>query len=86
MFQYFLFMKVIYLSILVTLTLAQDYFVLHKHQDPAARCLNGSPAALYFHKGKQFDKFVIYFEGGGLCRGDGLAETIEYCYQESLTI
>jgi len=28
---------------------------------------------------------MIYFEGGGLCRGDGLADMIEYCYQRSFT-
>jgi len=47
--------------------------------------LDGSPAALYYQIGQKTDSFMIYFEGGGLCRGDGLADMIEYCYQRSFT-
>ena len=61
-------------------------FTLHRHPgDSPAKCLDGSPAALYYLEGVQSDKFVVYFEGGGLCRGDGPAETIEYCYKRSFT-
>lgn len=70
-----LFMKIIYLLALACATLAAE-FILHRHEDASARCLDGSPAALYYQVGVQSDKFVIYFEGGGLCRGDGLADMI----------
>jgi hypothetical protein len=70
-----LFMKIIYLFALACVTLAAD-FILHRHEDNSARCLDGSPASLYYQVGVQSDKFVIYFEGGGLCRGDGLADMI----------
>ena len=69
-------MKLICLiQILVILTIS-DNFTLIRHNSAAARCLDGSSAALYIHPATNSNKFVIYFEGGGLCRGDGLAEMI----------
>lgn len=55
--------------------------------DPSgeARCLDGTPPALYFKKGKSKDKFIIYFEGGAWCGGATLMETIKDCYARSLT-
>lgn len=51
---------IIYLSIF--LVSASANFELFKHSDnPAAKCLDGSPAALYFQLGTETDKFVIYF-------------------------
>jgi O-palmitoleoyl-L-serine hydrolase len=78
-------MKIIYLLVAVLVLVSCEKFTLYKHENSAARCLDGSPAGLYFAPGQQSDKFVIYFEGGGLCRGDGLAETLEYCYKRSKT-
>ena len=68
-------MNFIYLAILISLTATED-FTLFLHEDQAAKCLDGSPSGLYYHPGKQSDKFIIYFEGGGLCRGDGLEQTL----------
>jgi hypothetical protein len=68
-------MKVIYLLAFLVLVHSEQ-FSLYLQEDPSAKCIDGSPAGLYFHAGSQTDKFVIYFQGGGLCRGDGLAETL----------
>lgn len=64
--------------------LAQNFTLIHLN-DPAAKCLDGSTPAFYFHPGTEADKFLIFFESGGLCRGDGLADMIEYCYKRSFT-
>jgi hypothetical protein len=77
-------MKCLLLLALLSLALAQN-FTLYKSTDPSAKCLDGSAASLYFQAGSESDKFLIFFESGGLCRGDGLAETIEYCYKRSFT-
>ena len=65
-------MRSIVIILLVGLTLSAELFTLVKHQNPAAKCLDGTQAALYYQLGAQKDKFLIYFEGGGLCRGETL--------------
>jgi len=48
--------------ILAILVLVQNTdFIIHRQSDPAAKCLDGSPPALYFQEGTQKDKFVVYF-------------------------
>jgi hypothetical protein len=44
--------------------------VLHS-QTRGAACLDGSPAGMYIHEGNGINKkkYMIYFEGGGLCGG-----------------
>jgi hypothetical protein len=70
-------MKIIYLLLaLLTVAIADNNFILIRNSEPAAKCLDGSSPALYFHPGTESDKFLIYFESGGLCRGDGLADMI----------
>lgn len=66
-------MKVIYLLLALVVLAQNQNFTLFKSNDPSAKCLDGSPAALYFQPGTEPDKFLIYFESGGICRGDGLA-------------
>ena len=40
------------------------------HQtDPEAKCLDGSPPAIYVHQGKQKENLLIFIQGGGLCEG-----------------
>ncbi len=68
-------LKTICFTLLITLALTKT-FQLIKHVNSPAKCLDGSPAALYIQKVDNSNKFVIYFEGGGLCRGDGLANMI----------
>jgi hypothetical protein len=58
---------------------------LYRHQSDEARCLDGSPAALYFAPGSQTDKFVVYFQGGGLCAGEGLNGVLDSCLKRSET-
>lgn len=55
-------MKVVYLLLgLVAITRAETEFTLIKNSDPAAKCLDGSTPALYFHAGTESDKFLIFF-------------------------
>jgi hypothetical protein len=52
--------------------------IFHKiaHQtDPEARCLDGSPAALYLDKGSSTD-ILFYFQGGAMCGDVDLGSTI----------
>jgi len=73
---------------LVVLVSSSSVFSLVRHPvETGARCLDGSPAALYYSIGSDAnkDKFVIYFEGGGLCTGASLADTLESCYKRSQT-
>lgn len=37
--------------------------------DPEAKCLDGSPPAIYVHQGTEKDKFMIFLQGGGYCQG-----------------
>lgn len=53
-------MRVVNLFLLCVLTFSQN-FTLYKSKDPAAKCLDGSPAALYFQQGVEADKFLIFF-------------------------
>jgi O-palmitoleoyl-L-serine hydrolase len=58
--------------------------VIH-NTDPNAKCLDGSPPALYVHEGGDPTKFIIFFNGGGACFGNSIAEVLENCYQRSKT-
>ena len=50
-------------------------------EDPTARCLDGSPAAMYLRtgSGENATRFVLFFEGGGWC------ESLEDCLSRSKT-
>lgn len=48
---------------------AQKYKKIVHTTDPDAKCLDGSPPALYVHQGTETNKFVIFLEGGGFCQG-----------------
>lgn len=52
-----------------------------------SRCLDGSPFAFYFKKGKDSgkSKFIMYFEGGGWCGFSG-KDSLESCYYRSSTL
>ena len=55
--------------------------IIHK-VDPEAKCLDGSPAAMYLHIGNP-RKIMFYMEGGASCAGDSYSESLEHCYQRS---
>lgn len=79
-----------YLLIFLTIALTKSSgtFTLVKHPvETGARCLDGSPAALYYTIGSEANKnkFIIFFEGGGLCTGATLSDTLESCYKRSQT-
>ena len=65
--------------------LTQSAFKLVKHEnDQNARCLDGSPSALYISEGDS-DHILVYFEGGGMCSGLTLQATIEDCWKRAQT-
>ena len=43
--------------------------------DPEAKCLDGSPAAIYLSEGDP-EHILIYMEGGAMCAGDDLSSTV----------
>ena len=51
--------------------------------DPEAKCLDGSPPALYLHEGDP-NNILIYFMSGGSCSGNDLSSTLSNCYERSL--
>lgn len=77
-------MRPILLSLLLLAAHAQLYNKVVHNTDPEARCLDGSPAALYVHEGSSTN-MLLYFQGGGVCSGNSLAESVEDCYRRSLT-
>ena len=56
---------------------AQKYKKIVHTTDPDAKCLDGSPPALYVHQGTETNKFVIFLEGGGFCQGESQAAVLE---------
>ena len=67
------------------IVLSFSVFTLHLHSVySGARCLDGSPAALYVSPGDN-SNVVIFFEGGGACGGLNISATIESCYERSMT-
>lgn len=73
------------LSIALLHRLTQSLYLLHKHSaSSSAKCLDGSPSALYVSEGDP-DNFLIYFEGGGMCSGMTLEQTLSDCVQRSKT-
>lgn len=68
---------------------AVELYKLVKHpKDRGAMCLDGSALGTYIHegKGKNKDKFLIHFCGGGHCGDDTLNETVDNCYNRSFTM
>ncbi len=63
-------------SLLIASSSSQSYYRLYKHWGrPDAKCIDGSSSALYISEGVS-DKILIYFEGGGMCAGMNLADTL----------
>jgi hypothetical protein len=74
--------------VLIVLPLVLCNYTLVKHPiETGARCLDGSPAALYYSLGseKNRNKFIIFFNSGGLCKGVSLADTLDSCYKRSFS-
>ena len=44
--------------------------------DPEAKCLDWTPGLLYVHEGGDPKKFLIFFQGGGLCGESTLSKTL----------
>jgi hypothetical protein len=62
-------------------------FSLRQHDvnTTGARCLDGSPAGLYYSKGygDGANKTIVFFEGGGWCQGYDSQGIINDCYDRS---
>ncbi len=57
----------ILLGILYHASADEPYRKVINTLDPDAICLDGTSPLLYFHKGYEASKFLIYFMGGGVC-------------------
>jgi hypothetical protein len=59
----------IVLAILAIASCSSNYTLIKHPIESGARCLDGSPAALYYSEGSDINKnkFIIFFQGGGLC-------------------
>lgn len=67
---------IVQIVILLSFTNCSSIYNLFKHpQDTNAKCIDGSPSALYIYEGET-DKILLYFEGGGMCFGSSLSDTI----------
>lgn len=76
-------MKLAIIASVLVFTLSSSVFHLYKHpESSAAKCLDGSPAALYFSEATDTsskDKFLVFFEGGSSCMGSTLSNVLEDC-------
>jgi hypothetical protein len=47
-------------------------------QERGAACLDGTPPAIYYHRGSgsNRNKFMMYFNSGGYCNGATMEETL----------
>lgn len=71
------YMKIYFMNIYLFLLLtglftfgtAQKYKKIVHVTDLDAKCLDGTPPAIYVHQGSETDKFLIFLEGGGYCQG-----------------
>lgn len=76
-------MRLLFLALL-TICALSDYQIYRHPTTSSAKCLDGSPAAYYLSIGDP-NKILIYFEGGGLCGGYSLTETLDSCFKRSST-
>lgn len=72
------------LSVLFVIACTQNapYRKVVHGTDPEARCLDGSPAAIYLSEGDP-KNILMYFMGGASCGATDLSQTLESCYQRS---
>jgi hypothetical protein len=68
--------------LLMTVSTSPVYKKVIHNTDPDAKCLDGSPAAIYLHEGDS-NNILFYFIGGADCAGQDLSDTLEHCYQRS---
>ena len=54
-------------------------------ENSEGKCLDGSPNGYYFSENKKSKNHIFYFDGGGFCNGTTVNDTIESCYNRSLT-
>ena len=54
---------------------------------PEAKCLDGTQAGIYYQQGSGSgaDKYLFYFEGGGVCLGPTPELVLVACYDRSFT-
>lgn len=64
-----------FLCLLLTSTSSSPYQKIIHQTDPDAKCLDGSPAALYLNEGST-SNILFYFEGGAMCGDVDLSKTL----------
>ncbi len=73
------------LTILLFCISAEPYKKVINSISKDALCLDGSSPYFYIHQGTEKNKFLIFFEGGGLCGEVTSGQTYESCYNRSFT-
>lgn len=63
----------------------EPYKLVIHNTDPQAKCLDGSPPAVYLHEGGDTKHFMVFFVGGGFCSGITTEQVLEDCYKRSKT-
>ena len=63
------YLLILVLAILISVSQAENYKKVVHFTDPEAKCLDGSPPAIYVHQGTEKDKFMIFLQGGRYCQG-----------------
>lgn len=60
-------------TLLISIVLSSSFYTKIIHNtDPEAKCLDGSPPAIYVHEGGDTSRILIYMLGGGACVGNTL--------------
>lgn len=70
-------LAVVALAIVLAFAAQDPYKKVIHNSDENAKCLDGSSPAIYLHEGGDLNKFLIFFVGGGYCRGSNLNEVLE---------
>jgi hypothetical protein len=67
------------LSLVIASSQSNLYSLVLLPQERGAACLDGSPPGIYIHQGSDANKnkFMLYFNGGGMCNGLSLVETLD---------
>lgn len=79
----------IFVLFFIGLSLGQgpQYEKVVNNLDAEAKCLDGSPPALYVHQGSEPANIIIFFEGSAPCNlnGLGLNESLAECVRRTNT-
>lgn len=72
------------LILLLSIGASKQLYLREIVQSESALCLDGSPSLVYVSQGDP-KKILLHFQSGGWCGEPTLSDTLESCYQRSLT-